>query len=168
MTIIVEDGTGMTNSESYAAVSFCDTYHANLGNVDWGAASVTVAAKEAALRKAVRYLDGNYRWGGLKLHWNQALQWPRYDAFQDGWLLPFNVIPQLLINATAEAARIALTCELSPAIDPVGGVQSEGVGPVRVTYYPRGNVREVYTVLDDILRPLLGGAARNNIRVERG
>jgi hypothetical protein len=35
MALIVEDGTGLANAESYVSVADATTYHANIGNTAW-------------------------------------------------------------------------------------------------------------------------------------
>ena len=45
MTLIVEDGTGLANAESYVSVADATTYHANIGNTAW-AAITSDATKE--------------------------------------------------------------------------------------------------------------------------
>src|SRR5687767_15226190 len=105
MAIIVEDGTGLSTAESYITVAYADTYHTDRGQTTW---TGTDAAKEAALRRALAYLDGRYgpRFNGLrKLGRDQALMWPRVGASDsEGWLIDDTVIPAELKRAQAEAA----------------------------------------------------------------
>ena len=37
MALIVEDGTGLANAESYVSVADATTYHTNYGNTAWTA-----------------------------------------------------------------------------------------------------------------------------------
>ena len=53
MTLVIEDGTGKSNAESYISVADADTYHSNRGNTDW--AALTTAEKERLLRIATDY-----------------------------------------------------------------------------------------------------------------
>lgn len=138
MSLIVEDGTGLANADSYLSVADADTYHSNLGNTSWGALSTP--NKELALRKATKYLDHRYfyRWRGARSYRQQGLDWPRYQVIdRDGYLLDFDELPQALKNATAEAALIASSEDLEPdvAADDSGSLSSEmvKVGPVEIS-----------------------------------
>ncbi len=77
MTIVVEDGTGLDNSNSYAAVATADEYFAQRGVAAWAALAVEV--KESALINASEYAD--IRWGDTlrnrPLLSTQALEMPR-------------------------------------------------------------------------------------------
>ena len=50
MSLVVEDGTGKADAESYISVADADTYHSNRGNTDW--AALTTTEKEQLLRGA--------------------------------------------------------------------------------------------------------------------
>src|SRR5688572_6043385 len=80
MPLVVEDGTGLANADSYVSLAQADAYHITLGNTGWAG---TNELKEQALRRATRYIDFFYydRWSGVRLNGrDQALQWPRIDA----------------------------------------------------------------------------------------
>ena len=74
MSIIVEDGTGLTTAVAYVAVADADAYHTAMGNTAW---TGTDAAKEIALRRATQYLDNRYTYRGTRLTSTQALEWPQ-------------------------------------------------------------------------------------------
>lgn len=57
MALIVEDGTGLADAESYLSVADADTYHADRNNEAWQ--DYSTAEKEAALRKATQYITGD-------------------------------------------------------------------------------------------------------------
>jgi len=102
MALVVEDGTGKSNAESYLSVADCDTYHTNMGNTGW-AGDATV--KEVALRKATKFLDNKFRlrWKGTRTNEDQALAWPRSNVEDiDGFYYDSDGIPQTLKDATAE------------------------------------------------------------------
>ncbi len=126
MALIVEDGTGKTDSESYASVAEADTYHTNFGNAGWAG---TTAVKEVALRNATQFLDTEYhiQWKGRRVDDFQALDWPRaFTDDEDGFAIASDVIPTKLKNATIELALSALTESLNP-------VQSAPVGSIKLT-----------------------------------
>ena len=173
MALTVEDGTGLADAESYITTDWADTYHANRAQETW--ADGTDDDKEAALRRAVAYLDGRYgpRFTGLRLNGrDQALMWPRVGATDtEGWAIASDVIPVEIMRAQAECAIRELDTPgfLSPDVATTGAVQriKKKVGPIETeTEYALGGsttggtqerLRPFLTVLDDLLMPLLGG-----------
>src|SRR5215217_9783086 len=106
MAIILEDGTGLADSETYISVDDCDLYHTNRLNDSWS--DGTDDEKEAALRRAMAYLEGHYgpRYTGTRRYGReQALMWPRSGATDsEGWVIDIDVVPIEVERATAEAA----------------------------------------------------------------
>jgi hypothetical protein len=103
MALVVEDGTGKSDAESYLSVADADAYHTAHGNTGWTGDD---AVKEVALRLATRWLNATYqaRWIGDRFSSGQALSWPREDAEVDGYVLDAADLPQQLLDATAELA----------------------------------------------------------------
>lgn len=156
MALIVEDGTGMPDADSYLSVVAADAYHAAVGNAVWQ--PLPAADKEAALRRATQYLDTRYRWRGEPLTTTQALAWPRTSA---QWPV------RRLQDATAELALRAAEQGSLYADEGPAAVKSETVGPISVTYADaqRGQVK--FTIVDDLLAGLTVGGTRMSLRVER-
>lgn len=153
MALITETGTGASDAESYISVADADTYHANLANTAW--ASAATAIKEAALRKATSYIDGNYRFCGRPSSATQALQWPRIGVRINDHPLATNVIPRQLQYACAELALVALSESLTSAVDSQS-VASKTVGPISISYAaPRNGGRKRYPAADDWLSSLM-------------
>jgi hypothetical protein len=159
VAIIVEDGTGKVDAESYISVADCDAYHTAFSHAGW---TGTTAAKEAALRKATQYVDtiGDRRWIGYRLDLNQALDWPRFDATDDdGWVRASDTVPVEVEQATSEAALRALTEELFTDLPGAGTIGSESVtvGPISTsTTYVGGKTQlKRYTIVEKLLAPLL-------------
>jgi len=77
MSIVTEDGTGLSSAETLLSVADCDTYHLRRGNTAW--AGYSVPEKEAALRRTNDYLRQKYRirWQGVKVKTDQGCEWPR-------------------------------------------------------------------------------------------
>ena len=86
MSLIVEDGTGKVDAESYQSVSAADTYFSNVGNSLW---TGSTAVKEAALRKATIYLDSTYQWQGSIFSLEQSLNWPRLGVYDYQGIIKF-------------------------------------------------------------------------------
>jgi hypothetical protein len=105
MALIVEDGSGKSDAQSYVSVTDADDYHANhSASTDWSGADT--ADKEKALRLATQWLDATYhgRWKGVRFSADQALDWPRDSVELDGYVLSVSDLPQQLLDATCEMA----------------------------------------------------------------
>lgn len=76
LTLIVETGAGLANTNSYASLADGDAYHqAHLHADDWLAATVEI--KGAALVWASRLLDEAVDWHGQKAVPTSGLRWSR-------------------------------------------------------------------------------------------
>lgn len=105
MALMVEDGSGKSDAESYVSVADADTYHAaHSGSSDWSGADT--ADKEKALRLGTQWLDARYRerWRGTRYSGTQALDWPRYSVVIDDYILDPSELPQQLLDAACELA----------------------------------------------------------------
>ena len=126
-TLVVEDGSGLTNANSYASLAYADSYHEYHRNpATWSEADD--GAKEQALRMATWWLDQTYgdRWIGLKATQEQALDWPRGLAYdRNGYQVPDDEVPNRLKDATCEMALRYLLApdELMPDVQ----VQDQGI-----------------------------------------
>ena len=140
MSLIVEDGTGLSTAESYISVADADTYHSNRGNTDW--AALTTAEKERLLRISTDYMVAVYRlrWDGYRYVNTQALDWPRIyvpvrdicsvNAFPQ--YVDNDIVPTQVKNACAEFALKAKSETLLE--DQTQGTIREKVGPIEVEY----------------------------------
>src|SRR5215203_1622919 len=184
MSIVLEDGTGLSTSETYISVADCDLYHTARAQDSWSDGSDD--EKEAALRRAMAYLEGRYgpKYTGVRRYGReQALMWPRSGATDaEGWVIDIDVIPIEVVRATAEAAlrELAEPGFLSPDVTAgaAGQVIREKnvVGPIETeteysdTVTAAGTLtRPLVQVLDDILSPLLRGLGGSfgSIPIER-
>lgn len=131
--MVVEDGTGKTNSDSYCSVDTADTYHttARLYSTDWTGISTT-AEKETALIWATRVLDDEMNWYGTIVSETQALRWPRTGVItRDGVTIEDNEMPTSIQYAVAELA-MHLTAEDRTTDSYMTGVEDVKAGPIRV------------------------------------
>lgn len=118
MALIVEDGSGKSDAESFISVENASAYHTARGNVAWAAlASDTV--REQCLRKATDYMEQVYRsrWQGYRVTEEQALSWPRSDVYVDGYAIASDIVPAQVANACAELALRASASDLAPDLD---------------------------------------------------
>jgi hypothetical protein len=172
MSLIVEDGTGLANAESYGSVADADTYHANFGNLGW--ADFTTGEKESVLRKATQYIDITYgsRFPGYVVNTTQGLLWPRvwsvWESTSDGGgFFPTPISPALpipVIRATFEAALRAAASDLLGDLD--APVLSTTVGPISVTYAEGSSGFKTYPLIDRIIGLVLSSGAATGM-VER-
>lgn len=116
MALIIETGSGVSGAEAYASAAALDAWTVAM----FGAASTdTVANKEAAIRRAVRFMDG-LAWVGFKaLGRAQVLAWPRAFVVDiDGWDVASDEVPAEVIEAQHILARaeIATPGILAPTV----------------------------------------------------
>jgi hypothetical protein len=167
MSLICEDGSGKSDSESYISVADASNYHTVRGNTAW-AALTTDALREAALRRATDYMRQAYRsrWQGYKVNEEQALDWARYDVEVEGYAVDSDIVPTEVKNACAELALRASAADLNP--DLTQGVLSEQVGSIQVTYDKASPQFTRYRAIDALLSPYLkaggGGCSMGVIR----
>lgn len=166
MALVVEDGTGKADAESYVSVADADTYHDKRGNSVW--AGLTTAVKEQLLRKATDYLLQMYRgrWKGCRVSSTQALDWPRYyverkelDNFvYNAYPVYYDsdIVPTEIANATAELALRANSAALAPDMERL--TRREKVGPIEVEYEPNSAPNTLYRAVGGLLRPFLRDA----------
>jgi hypothetical protein len=173
MSLVVEDGTARSDSESYISVSDADDYHAKRGNTAW-AGVAQVSDKEALLRKATEFMIGAYRqrWMGYRAKSTQALDWPRYevpmpDAVMNNQYMafyPYNEVPVVVQRACAELALRAIDGDLAADLD--APVIEETVGPITTRYAQGARQNKVYQAVEAMLAPLMDGGG-NSIPVRR-
>ena len=167
MSLICEDGSGKSDSESYISVADASSYHTARGNTAW-AALATDALREAALRKATDFMRQVYRsrWQGYKVNEDQALDWPRYDVVVEGYAIDDDIVPTEVKNACAELALRASAGDL--LADQSQGVIREKVGQIEVEYDKSSPQRVRYPAIEAILSPYLlaggGGCSMGVIR----
>lgn len=159
MSIVVEDGTGLTTAETYVSVADADAYHTAYGNTGW---TGTDAVKEIALRRAAQYIDARYAFRGQRITSNQALEWPRVSYEPDGRTESWP--PTRLVHACCEAALRALSDTLQADVS-ADSIKREKVGEIEVEYGQKtGQTR--YPVVDALLKPYATSSA-SVLRVER-
>lgn len=110
MTLIIEDGTGKPDAESYASADELAMYAVKFGTV----IPEGVSAQEALLRRAALAMDG-MTWKGRKNSSEQGLSWPRREVLLDHEIKPNNYLP-----ARIQYGQMALAAEIhQDDIDPV-------------------------------------------------
>jgi len=132
--LIVEDGTVVEDANAYITIAFADAYHELRGNSDW--LNATEASKVAAIVQATDYTDTRWTFVGSKADEDQALQWPRDDAYDRDGIEQEDNVPTVVQQTVAEYALRALSAPLlpDPTIDEDNGkfitYKRERVGPL--------------------------------------
>jgi hypothetical protein len=136
VTITVETGANVPNANSYIALADAATYFANRNDTVWTNADPD--SQGGALVRAAAGMDYwlNGRWRGRRANAVQALDWPRCGIFDsDGYCVPNNVVPQKVMFAQCEVAKIELTTPfIQQSVSKDDCPESVEVGPINVKY----------------------------------
>lgn len=172
MPLIVEDGTGKSDAQSYASVADADSYLGGRGYTVW--APVTNLEKEACLIRATDFML-SFVWKGLRKTNTQALDWPRVEVVAFGLDVESTVVPlpikQACIELAFRAAYGPLATDIIP--DDTGRLpykEVKKVGPIDVekTWTSRGQMappsQPVYTHVLRMLAEYLGTSGRGVYR----
>jgi hypothetical protein len=176
VAIVVEDGTGRADANSYASAVSADTYFANILNVNWLG---SLSDKSAALIRASAYIDARYRsrYPGYRTQGRlQGLEWPRIGAytidndngrsegFYNGgyyragyYYIAPNVVPREILTATFEGAvrELAKPGVLAPDLKRGGQIREVHAGSVGISYSVAASPNTVFQALDYALASLL-------------
>lgn len=120
--LIIEDGTGKADAESYATAAELVIYARKYG--------VTVPADEAeqeALLRRAAVLMNAMTWKGSRANADQALAWPRQEVWIDGAKKPANLIPRQIHYGQMALAAETHKEDVSPAQAQKGAVIRERV-----------------------------------------
>lgn len=134
-TLIIEDGTGVANANSYVDVAYLDIYAADRG--------LTIPTadtdKEIFLLKAMDYLEGRRaEYQGSKSVATQSLQWPRQLVQVDCSDVAIDSIPEELKKAQCQLVveqqkrTLLYPAPITSSIE--GLVTQKTVGPLTKKY----------------------------------
>ena len=160
MAIVVENGTGLDNAESYVSVAEADARLANLGYTTW--APLQTVEKEQALRRATNYMVQEFRskWKGARLLSTQILDWPRSDVYVDDILIASTIVPLEVKNTNIDLAIKAAAGDLNP--DTTQRVIREKIGPLEQEFSASGPSRSIFRAAWMSLAPYLDSYAGSN------
>lgn len=140
MAFTVETGVGLAAANAYMTEAEYRAYHADRGTV---VTSQTQAQIETAIVRATDYVDKRFgrRFRGDRLSSDQALEWPRSDAYTDEDFL-ISGVPALLKRAIAEYALLSIYLgrNLAPVPAPDFGILDPTTG--EVTNVSSGKITE--------------------------
>lgn len=152
--LIVEDGTGVANANTYASVAYARQYASDVGLV----LPADDTALGVSLLAAMGYIESQ-PYQGQPTDPTQALQWPRRLATMNGAPISDNVIPEGIKKAQVQAAN--LIANGSNLFEIISGqfVTREKVGPIETEYSSEylatWNGRTLYPAIDIFLAPYL-------------
>ncbi|GJE00556.1 DnaT-like ssDNA-binding protein [Methylobacterium isbiliense] len=192
--LIVENGTGLPDAESYVSVAEACAYHLARRNDAWLDPEVPDEFREAALVRATAFIDATYRdrFPGYRVQGRvQALEWPRVSAFtlvpdngrsaaflpgQDPLFrsgvdaIPSTEIPREVVAAVCEAALRELTepGSLSPDLERGGAIKRLAAGSVEIEYAGGAPASTTFQAIGLALASLLLPANPYSGRAVRG
>lgn len=169
MTLVVEDGTGRSDADSYVSLesarALAAKYGLSLPEQD--------AAAETALRNGAVYIGlQEPAMCGRRVSATQALSFPRTGIRLHGFPVASNIIPAQVVQA-----QIIAAAEYAKGTDVRGSTDGRAVaserveGAVAVSYFNNGNNGStvVITAAMDALRALLcGDTTGSSFNVYRG
>ena len=152
--LVIEDGSGMSNSESYIDVAFADAYFLKRGITEWA----LLTNREQLIVRAMDYIENNYSYQGTKLVSTQALQFPRLINVE-------TVYPIALKNAVCELALKSNEDDLLADTDKT--TIREKVGALEVEYDPNQDNIKSYNYVNKLLAPYLVSTSSFSYSISR-
>lgn len=154
--IIVEDGSGMNNSESYVDIDYVDNYFSKRNkNAQWQ----SITEKEKCIIDAMDYIENNYSYKGEKLVSSQSLSFPRVI---DGETV---VPPIALKNAVCELALKSNDEDLLADTDKT--TIREKVGTLEIEYDPNQDNIKSFNYVNKLLAPYLVSTSSFSYSISR-
>jgi hypothetical protein len=171
----VEDGTGLSNADSYISTADAATYLTNFGSGDaWS--EIDPDTQEILLRKSTRDLDVLYgqSYASTLLSTSQSLLWPR-ESFTDTNGRTVSAIPKEIGYAVAELALINSVSDVTGPGDKSGMVKLERTEIVNAVkswteyFAPSATNELAVRKINLLLAPYLsGGSSAMSARIVRG
>lgn len=151
-TLIVEDGTGVANANSYVDLAFARSFAEGMG---WLLSDDDEAATQTLLG-AMPYIESR-QYQGQRASPAQALSWPRKLVSADGQPIASNLIPNgIKWGQVAAAVQITSGVDLFPTVG--GGViTEETVGPITTKYSDKylASWQGGFAFIDTYLNPFI-------------
>jgi hypothetical protein len=175
--LIVEDGTGFANANSYISVEEADAYHDDRGNTRWADYDEN-DVKIPALIRAADYIQQIYGsvFSGYPAATGQGLAWPRMysvdtNVYGGSYFDP-TFIPPALKKAQAELAldAVSIAGKLIPLLaDSTSSTKKRiKAGPIEIERFEGRNSLVLRNKIDGMLVSLLAGGLLNAIPMYRG
>lgn len=160
--LVVEDGSGLPNANSYVSLANTDIYFTERNNQVWLAAEGV--DKDSALIRATDYVDIMYEFAGVRASAEQALEWPRNNAY-DVYGTHLTGVPRVLERVVMELAVRALQQELLPDNEYSGKIKRERIeGVVEIEYAQSGAFQTpTFNYIDRLIQSMGIGDTRSGL-----
>jgi len=153
MALVIEDGSGKTNAQTYYSSASVGSYCSQMGYTSW--ASLATTSQEQAILRGMAYIE-SFDYKGTKGSSNQSLEWPRSNAKdKNGYSIASNTIPLKMKKAVAEASyrESVESGVLQPVLTIGAGViKKEKIGPIETEYMHGSYSDTEYVMLDNYLQ----------------
>lgn len=160
-TLIVEDGTSKTDSNTYIDLAYANQYFEDRLDSDyWSNADDNKRNK--AILMSTRILDTYAIWLGQKTEEDQALKFPRYGLEDDGYVIDFNVVPVKIQEAQAELCLFLLTSNRTADKDGVG-LKELGVDKIKLVFDKDDKLEVLPESVLNLIAPFIGNQSELNI-----
>ena len=144
--LIIEDGSGVANANSYVTDAEYTAYALARGKT----IGADATAREIELILSMDYIEGfRNQFKGRKVDFDQSLQWPRNAVYIDGFLVDFDSIPQELKSAQMEAGIVSNESDLLKTGN-FQNVSKERLGEIEVEYFSGGSWENIQTEAIDV------------------
>ena len=152
--LIIENGQGLSNSESYVDESYVNAYFLKRGNTEWD----SITNKESRIVLAMDFIENNYTYLGTKLVSTQSLSFPRVINGE-------TVYPIAIKNALCE---LALKANSGDLLQDTGKTTiREKVGTLEVEYDPNQDDLTSYNYVNKLLAPYLVSTSSFSYSISR-
>lgn len=142
MSLVIEDGSGLTNAESYIDLAYLTDY-ANKRNID------ITGITEANIIKAMDYFESGYLFKGTKLKETQALTFPRL----------INGVVEYPVRIKSAICELTIKSKSSELLaDSERLTKREKVGEIEVEYSEYSKDETNYNFVYNLILPWLLGS----------
>jgi len=162
ITLVVENGMGLPDANSYCDLDFAIEYCTMKGYTDW--LKLSENQQKIFIIRGTEFVDNFYTWKGIRHRQSQSMAFPRDDIYDDD-RYPVDGIPDKLKKACIEAAFLNASSSANTLFstkDENGKVKKQKVDTLEVEYFNAEqsglSAADVdYKTIYDILNKLLKG-----------
>ena len=162
ITLVVENGTGLPDANSYCDLDYAVEYCTMKGYTDW--LKLSENQQKIFIIRGTEFVDNFYTWKGIRHKQSQSMAFPRDDIYDDD-RYPVDGIPDKLKKACIEAAFLNASSSANTLFstkDENGKVKKQKVDTLEVEYFNAEqsglSAADVdYKTIYDILNKLLKG-----------
>lgn len=161
MALIVEDGSGVANANSYVSVVNYRTWATARGlSLPPETPEGDLSIEQAAI-KVTDYLEIEFCYQGEQVEDDQSLSWPRVGVVLKGKDFAEDEIPKNLVTASYYLINAVLNgAELMPNVsgNATDYIKKEKVGPIETEYADptQFDGKTTFTAVERLLESLLG------------